>query len=298
MVYLLVFLIIARFEFLFPFSAVGIAKELLVLVVVVLSFLAFNFIAQKNILTDRNAYKLLFLVSFTCMLLPALKNADIIIANFFVLLALRRIISLKSQQDSIKKIFDASFLICLASLFYFWTILFLFLVYFGVFIHLRRYGKLYLVPILAVLTAFTIATLVDLVYTDSFFYISEWTEAANLDFSGYSEPAVFIPVSIILAITIWSLFFYLVLIQRASGHNKSSLVIVLVCLFNALLVAVLGESKDSGELLFYIAPLSIILSNYVQRLEDKWFRESLLVFAILAPVLLLVFLNLAEGLLV
>lgn len=292
------FLIIARFEFLFPLSAVGIAKELLVLVVVVLSFLAFNFIAQKNILTDRNAYKLLFLVSFTCMLLPALKNADIIIANFFVLLALRRIISLKSQQDSIKKIFDASFLICLASLFYFWTILFLFLVYFGVFIHLRRYGKLYLVPILAVLTAFTIATLVDLVYTDSFFYISEWTEAANLDFSGYSEPAVFIPVSIILAITIWSLFFYLVLIQRASGHNKSSLVIVLVCLFNALLVAVLGESKDSGELLFYIAPLSIIVSNYVQRLEDKWFRESLLVFAILAPVLLLIFLNLAEGLLV
>lgn len=289
MIYMLVFLLIVRFEFLFPFEFTTLVWEVFVLVLVILSVLAFNFIAQKNVLTDRNAYKLLFLASFTCMLIPALKNTNIIIANFFVLLALRRIISLKSQQDNIKKIFDATFLICVASVFYFWCILFLFLVYCGIFMHLRRFGKLYLVPIVAILTAFIIATVVDLINTDTFYVFSDWWVFPNLDFSAYSDPAIFIPVSIILALTIWSLFFYLPIIRKSGGHNKSSLMLVLLSLLNALAVAVMGQTKDSGELLFFIAPLAIVVTNYVQSLEDKWFHESLMWFAFLAPVLLLMY---------
>lgn len=289
MIYMLVFLLIARFEFLFPLDFTSVLRELSVFVLFILSILAFNFIAQKNLLTDRNAYKLLFLVSFTCMLIPALENTNIIIANFFVLLALRRIISLKTQQDNVKKIFDATFLLCLASVFYFWTILFLFLVYCGIFMHLSRFGKLYLVPVVAILTAYSIATLADLISTDTFYTFSDWWVSSNFDFSAYSNPAIFIPVSIILALTIWSLFFYLVLIRKSGGHNKSSLLLVLLALFNALAVAVMGETKDSGELLFYVAPLAIVVTNYVQSLKDKWFQESLLWFAILAPVLLLIY---------
>lgn len=289
MIYMLVFLLIARFEFLSQLDFTTVIRELSVLVLFILSILAFNFIAQKNVLTDRNAYKLLFLVSFTCMLIPALENTNVIIANFFVLLALRRIISLKSQQHNVKKIFDATFLICVASVFYFWTILFLFLVYCGIFMHLRRFGKLYLVPIVAILTAYIIATVIDLINTDTFYIFSDWWVAPNFDFSAYSDPAIFIPVSIILALTIWSLFLYLSIIRKSGGHNKSSLMLVLLSLINAFAVAVMGQSKDSSELLFYVAPLAIVVTNYVQNLEDKWFQESLMWFAILAPVLLLVY---------
>lgn len=289
MIYMLVFLLITRFEFLLPFDFMNVMSELAVFGLFILSFLTFNFIAHKNVLTDRNAYKLLFLVSFTCLLLPALENANIIIANFFVLLALRRIISLKTQQDAIKKIFDATFLICLSSVFYFWAILFLFLVYCGIFMHLRMFGKLYLVPLVAILAAFSIATLVDLISTNTFYTFAQWWMPSNFDFSAYSNPAIFIPVSIILALTIWSLLFYLVLIRKTGGHNKSSLSLVLLCLINALAVAVMGETKDSGELLFYVAPLAIVVTNYVQSLKDKWFQESLMLFAILAPVLLLIY---------
>src|SRR5690625_1534952 len=136
--YLLVFILLARMQFYSSFSWSVVFKEVLIVLVVLASLLAFNFIARKNVLTQHNGYKTLFLATFSSMLLPALKNSDLILANFFCLLAIRRIISLKSQQHSIKKIFDASFLICIASLFYFWSILFLLLVYFGVFIHLRR----------------------------------------------------------------------------------------------------------------------------------------------------------------
>lgn len=288
--YLLVFLLMARWESFSPFIWGVFFKEFLMVLVVLASLLAFNFIARKNILTQHNGYKTLFLATLSCLLLPALQNSDLILANFFCLLAIRRIISLKSQQDSIKKIFDASFLICIASLFYFWSILFLFLVYCGVFIHLRRYGNLYLIPMLAVFSVAILVTQVDLLLTDTFYTIQQWVVPSNLDFSAYSDPAVFIPVSIIIALTLWPLFFYLGLIRRASGHNKSSFQLVLIWLLIAFTVAFMGETKDGGELLFLIPPMAIVLTNYVQNLGDKWFREMILLLAILAPVGLLLFL--------
>lgn len=288
--YLLVFLLIARAEFFNPLSWGIFFREFLIILLVMASLLAFNFIAKKNVLTQHNAYKTLFLATFTCMLLPALENSDLLLASFLCLLAVRRIISLKSQQDSIKKIFDASFLICLASLFHFWSILLLFLVYFGVFLHLRRYANLYLIPITALFTAALIVTQVDLLLTDTFFTIEQWVVPSNLDFSSYSDPSVFIPVSIVIALTIWPLFSYLGTIQRISGHHKSSFQLVLMWLLIGIAVAVMGETKDGGELIFLIPPMAIVLTHYVQNLEDKWFREMILLLAILAPVGLLVFL--------
>ncbi len=288
--YLLVILLLVRWQFYTPFSWSVFFREILVVLVVLASLLAFNFIARKNLLTQHNGYKTLFLATFSCMLLPALENSDLILANFFCLLAMRRIISLRSQQDSIKKIFDASFLICIASLFYFWSILVLFLVYCGIFIHLRRYGNLYLIPVLAFFTVGLLVTQVDLLLTDTFYTIQQWVEPSQMDFSAYSDPSVFIPVSIIIALTIWPLISYLSLIRRASGHNKSSFQLVLIWLFVAFGVAIMGETKDGGELLFLIPPMAIVLTNYVQTLADKWFREMILLLAVLTPIGLLVFL--------
>lgn len=288
--YLLVFLLLARWESFSPWNWGTFFKEFLVIMVVMASLLAFNFIARKNILTQDNGYKTLFLATLSCMLIPALENSDLILANFFCLLAMRRIISLKSQQNSIKKIFDASFLICLASLFYFWAVFFLLLVYCGVFIHLRRFGNLYLIPVLALLTVALLVTQVDLLLTDTFYTVQQWVEPSQMDFSAYSDPSVFIPVSIIIALTIWPLFSYLGLIQRTSGHNKSSLQLVLIWLLIALGVAIMGETKNGGELLFLVPPMAIVLTNYIQNLGDKWFREMILLLAILAPIGLLVFL--------
>lgn len=288
-VYMVLFLIIARAGEVAEFSFPIILREALVLLLMILSLVAFNFIAKRNVLTERNAYKTLFFAAFASMLFEALRDADIIIANFFVLLALRRIISLKSQQESIKKIFDATFLICVASIFYFWSILFLALIYLGIFIHLRRYGKLYLVPIIGFITALSITTSADLLTTDTFYTVSQWLDQPNFDFSAYRSIEVLVPVSFLFALTLWTLFFYLNLIQRLSGGTKSSHILVFLCLLISLGVAAFGPVKDSGELLFFLAPLVIMVTNYVQRLGDRWFKEMLLWLVVVIPFVLLIF---------
>ncbi len=289
-IYMVFFYSLAVFSGDFEAGLMEISKEVLVLVVFILSSVLMDFIAKRNEITSRNAYKTILFAAFACMLFAALDSNDVMLANFFVLLAMRRVISLKTQRETRKKIFDATLWICVASLFYFWSVLFMGVVFFGIVIHVSHNIKNWLVPVLSFLTILSIGTCVSLLINDSFYTFSEWYQESNLDFSAYRFPDILFPVSFLLALSLWSLFFYFGIIQRASSMLKSSLLLVLLYFFIAIGVAVLAPTKNSSELIFFLAPLAIIVTNYFQLLKDKWFQEILLWLVVSLPVLLVLFL--------
>lgn len=284
--YMLVFFTIANFYELFGTSFPSFLKEFGVLLAFVLCMLVVNFISKRNELTSRNAYKTILFAVFACMFLPVLKNDAAIVANLFVLLALRRVISLRSQRQTVQKIFDATFWICMASLFYFWSILFLFLVYFGILVYEGYRLKSWLVPAVSFLTLFSIVTSVNLLINDSFYTFTNWFQYSNFDFTAYREPVILIPLALLLTLTLWASFFYIGVIQKANAANKTPLFIILLFTLLSISVAVFAPSKNSSELIFFFAPLAIIVTNYFQVSEDKWFRETLLWMVILLPVVL------------
>ena len=286
--YILVFFLFANFDSFSSGALWPILEEIGILLLIILSVVILNFISGRNELTGRNAYKSILFAGFICMFSGALKNDAVIISNIFILLALRRIISLKSQKETVQKIFDATLWVGIASLFYFWSILFLFLVYFGLLVHVGHRFKNWLVPIIAVLTLLSLATATDLLITDSFFTFSDWYQSSNFDFIAYRELPILIPVAFLLALSAWSSFFYMLIIQKASANSKASLFLILLAAGISLTIAVLGPTKDSSELLFFFAPLAIIVTNYFQHMEDKWFKEILLLAVVFVPVLLLV----------
>jgi len=95
-------------------------QEVAVLGLLILSLFVLNFIAKKNDLTKRSAYKTLLFALFAISFAELLENAPVIISNLCILLALRRIISLKSHKFVQQKIFDATFWIAIATLYNFW----------------------------------------------------------------------------------------------------------------------------------------------------------------------------------
>ncbi|SOC79442.1 hypothetical protein SAMN06296241_0966 [Salinimicrobium sediminis] len=285
--YILFFYLAANFNIFLSGSFWTILKESGVLLIIVLSVFLLNFISGRNELTGRNAYKSILFAGFICMLAPALQNNNVILANLFLLLSLRRILSLRSQKETVQKIFDATLWVGVASLFHFWSILFLFVVYFGVLVHVGHWFKNWLVPLVAILTLFSIATSADLLLTDSFYTFADWFQASNFDFTAYREPALLIPTAFIFALSLWSSFFYVTIIQKANANAKSSLFLMLLCALTAVVVAVLSPTKNGSELLFFFAPLAIIVTNYFQSMDDKWFKETLFILILLLPVLLL-----------
>ncbi len=263
-VYILIFYLFATLDTMISAPLWIILQEVGMLLVIVLSVFILNFISGRNELTGRNAYKSILFAGFLCMFAAAMQNNDVILANLFLLLALRRILSLKSQRETVKKIFDATFWVGVASLFYFWSILFLFVVYFGVLVHVGHRFKNWLVPLVAVLALISIVTSVDLLLTDTFYTLTDWTQASNFDFQNYRNPQVLIPTAFLFALTVWSSFFYMLIIQKASANAKTSLFLILLCAGVALTVAVLAPTKNGSELMFFFAPLAIIVTNYFQ----------------------------------
>ncbi|MDR9458077.1 MAG: DUF6427 family protein [Salegentibacter sp.] len=278
--------VVANFkEYYLAFNLAIFFEKLAVLLALLLSVYVLNFIAKKNELTRRSAYKILFFAVFTTSFFALLNNTQVIFANLCILFAFRRILSLRSKKIMQKKVFDATFWICIASIFYFWSILFLVVVFAGILFYLPKF-KNWLIPLVAFLAVYLLNLSFHLLAYENIYGFAQWYEPVNFDFSNYRDLSLLIPLSLILAVLIWTLGNFLGLLQKASISLRPSLNLVLFSLVVSIAIAIFSPIKDGSELIFFFIPLSIIASTWFERKKDKVFKEILLAILILMPLLL------------
>ena len=131
--------------------------------------LIFGFIIKKNNLTQINSYALFILALPFTVNQMFFKIANLFFQRVFMLLALRRILSFNSKKNIQKKILDASLWIGIATLFYFWSILFLLVLYAALIQLASKNFKLFLIPIIGIFIVFIICTIYFL-YLDNNMY--------------------------------------------------------------------------------------------------------------------------------
>lgn len=270
------------------FDWLELLEKLAVLLVLVLSLLVLNFIAKKNELTKRSAYKTLLFAIFAVSFVSLLRNESVIIANLCVLFGLRRIISLKSHISVQKKIFDAAFWICIASLYDFWSILFLILVFFAI-LNFASSFKNWLIPFVSFLAVTSLTICFHLLVYDELYTFSDWFQVSNFDFSKYGDLKLLIPLSVFLGLLLWTLIQYFSAIQKASITRRPVLSMILLSLLISAAVAIFSPTKNGSELIFFFVPLSIIASNYFDSKKDRIFKEVILATLILMPVIVAFF---------
>ncbi len=253
------------------------------------SALVLDFIAKKNELTKRSGFKILIFAVCSVSFTAILKDNQVIIANLCVLLALRRIISLKSRKDIALKIFDATFWICIASLFYFWAILFLIIVYCGILFHAVNYFKNWLIPFVSIFVVFILVATFHILVNDAFYSLTAWFQESSFCFENYRDPLLFIPLSILITLALWTLSYYFKIFQQAGIRSRPTYILVFITLLISILVAIFSPVKNGSELLFFFVPLSIIASNYFEGKKERTFKEILLIGLILMPILIPIF---------
>lgn len=286
-VFLCLFYIIYNSEQWFAaFELLTFFEKLAALLVLILSLLILNFIAKKNELTKRSAYKTLFFAIFGVSFASLLQSEPAIISNLFVMLALRRLISLRSRKFIQKKIFDASFWIAIASLYQFWSILFFGLIFMAI-INFASYFKNWLIPFVAILAVAMLTFCFHLVAYDEIYYLNDWFQKSNFDFSNYGTLQLLIPLSVLLGLLLWTIFNYFSMMQKASVTRRPVLSLILLSLAIAVIVAVFSPTKNGSELIFFLAPFSIITASYFDSKKDRIFKEILLIALIAMPIVVL-----------
>jgi len=252
-----------------------------------LSILTLNFIVGKNSLTHKSNFEILLYCLFLLMIPQTLLNDRIIVSNFFIFLALRRILSLRSQINLKKKLFDASFWITIAALFYFWAILFFILIFFILILYTDNKIKNWIVPFAGLITVLLIITSYSVLVYDDFFEAFNISFNTSFDFSDYNSPKHITAITILLSFGTWSSIFYLKAIKNKLKKFRPVLKAIFAMLLIAFSIVIIAPLKTGSEFLFLFAPLAIIVTNYIEMIQEKWIKELFLIVLIITPFVLL-----------
>lgn len=284
---LLAFLVARKPWFFESISLINLFKELILLLVAVSSILLLNFIVSKNNLTRKRNFEVLLYGLFLLFITQTTNNSSVLLSNFFILLALRRIISLRTSKDVKKKLFDAAFWIGVASLFYFWAILFFVLIIMSLILYTDNKIRHWIIPFLGIFTVFLVSCAFSIIRYDDYFKVFYFPPETSYDFSTYNTITYLVAITVLLSFGVWSSFFYLQNIRKQKKVYRVSFKTIILAAIIGFLIVIQAPNKNGSEFLFLFAPLSIIVASYLEIIKEKWFKEVFLAVLILVPFVLL-----------
>ena len=274
---MLVFFLIYQFqEVSWMSSGVLLLQKSGILLVLLASIFIANFITKKNGLSKDSSYTIFFYFLLLLFFPSVLNNVNLILANFFILLALRRLISLQSLKASKEKIFDASLWIFVATLFHFWSILFLVLVFISILFHVSRDYRNWLLPFIAFFTIGIVFLLFAAIWDVNVieFVNRNVSTNFNIDYftNNYQNGALSIYVSIAL---FFVAFMFLTLSNRPQLLHTSFKKII-ASFFIGVIIFLISSNKSNDLLVFTFAPIAIMATSHIEIVQQQMKREIVL----------------------
>ncbi len=252
----------------------------------ILTVFVLNFIIRKNALCEDNSYAILLYILFWGVFPSSLLNGGVFVSNFILLFAFRRLYSMRSPLRTKEKIFDSSFWIGIASIFYLWSFLFLVLVYAAIWLFRRADWKNIWIPIVGYMTPVFLAYTYLLAFDDVERFLGIWTFDFQLDVSPYGSFDFLWPIIFTSLLFLFAIYPTTRKSLLAKIDFKSTWQLLIVHLAVSLVLLLIAPAKDGSEFSFLFFPLTIIFANFLQILERYWIKEGILYLFLLSLILI------------
>lgn len=284
-IFMLVFFLIYQFQdFTWTNSAVSIINRAGLFAILLGSVFITNFVAKKNGLSKDSSYTIFFYFLFLLFFPSVLNNDKLIASNFFIILALRRLISLQSLKASKEKIFDASIWIFVAALFHFWSILYIVLVFVSIIFHVSRDYRNWILPFIALFSIGIIALLFSVAFDKSIIEFVNTHAATSFELDYFTNNYQNGAFSIYLTI---ALFFVISMFASLSSRPlllHSSFKKIITSFFIGIVIFLISPNKSNDLLLFTLAPLAVMATSHIEINQLKLKQEMVLAVLILCSL--------------
>lgn len=256
------------------FLSLAFLKKLGVLMVLIATIYMANFVTKRNGLSKDSAFTFLFVFLFLVMFPSVFENSNLVLSNFFVLLALRRLISLQSLIAPKEKIFDASIWIFVATLFHFWAILFIVLVFISIVFHVSRDYRNWILPFIAFFAVAISFVFLALLLDKS--QIPLFLQSSQSDFmipdfgQKHQNTAVFI-------FSIFSILFFVTQVFSVSNRPQmlhASYKKIMFSFVIAVFIFFISNKKTDSILVFTFMPAAVMATNFIENVQTKWVKET------------------------
>ncbi len=282
---MLVFFVIYQTQDLTWFnSTLSLFKKAGLFLVLLGSIFVANFVAKKNGLSKDSSYIVFFYFLLLLFFPSVLDNYKLILANFFILLALRRLISLQSLKASKEKIFDASLWIFIASMFHFWCILYIVLVFISILFHVSRDYRNWILPFVALFTVGIISIFFSIKFNKNILdHVLEHSETNfGIDYftNNYQNGAfsIYLTIALFFVISMFTSFSNKPLLLQTSFKK------IIASFFIGLVIFAISSNKSNDLLIFTITPLAIMATSHIEIKQLQLKQEIVLMVLILCSL--------------
>lgn len=272
-------------EITLSFVGKRIAYFLLVLVIL----FTINFIVRKNNLAKDNSYTLLLIVILIGMFPFSVLDFELLFANLVLLFAYRRIYSLRTVKETQKKIFDGSFWIGIATIIYPWCSITLILIYLALYFFDKSTLRNAIIPLVGFCTPILIYISYMYAINDLPLALENLTFEYSTSFKAFNSMKLLVPLALVCALSLWSVFPTTYKLTTINNEFRNSWNLLVFHFIILIAVVLPWPYKNGAELFFLFFPLAIIFTNYIQIIDEKWFKDVFL-YALLAVVAMVYFL--------
>ena len=262
-------------------SGILILKKAVILSVLLASVLITNFVAKKNGLSKDSTYTIFFYFLFLLFFPSVLDNLNLVVSNFFILLALRRLISLQSLKASNEKIFDASLWIFVAALFHFWSILFIILVFISILFHVSGVFKNWVLPFIALFIVGIISIFLSMIFNVSILEFINKSVKTNFEINYFTNNyqngalSIYATVALFFVISMFATLSHRPLLLHTSFKK------IIASFFIGVLIFVVSPNKSNDLLLFTFAPMAIMATSHIEVAQLK-LKQEMVLFVLIA----------------
>ena len=241
-------------------------------VLLFLSLLLLHQIDRWNELTDtKNCYSIAFFSIFVVLFPTLFDKVKLVGANLLIIVALWRVLTLKTGEGIPQKLFDTSLLIICAGLLHPWALAFLLNVWISLLFYGAEKRRYWFIPLLAIITVSILLGAILLILQEPF-PIDDFTNLITsdinnlLNFSSHSIATTIAVCSLALLLLVALAVYYF----RSVYHSISSLVVIQFLWIGLIVVFF------SKEVIYIFAPIAILFALYVEKIRVWWLKEIVL----------------------
>jgi hypothetical protein len=193
--------------------------------------------------------------------------------------------SLKTNSNIKKKVFDASMWICLAAIFEPWAILFFLVLFFGMGLYSVNQIKNFAIPFCGILAVGILLTIYRLLTDNALPSITEYLPTINFKNFSFNNAIMETESYLFLVIVSFGIVSFIVKVFLKNRVKiPSSLVLILAAIIGVIIVFV-NKNYGLGEYLFAFAPASVFLANFSETTKYHLLSNLLIGMLLFAVIL-------------
>lgn len=263
------------------------ALQMLFFSVLAFSIFVLDFIVKRNKITAPNSFAILFYTLLILVFPETLTDSNAIFCSLFLLLATRRLVSIRSLKDIKLKIFDATIWVMISSFFYEWAIVYLVLVFLAIYIYEPKNIRNWMVPFAGVFAVFMIAYCILILSNKTEFLVNHYQFNFEFNVTYFSKWINSTKLVGYVLLTVFAVIFAFLKLGKAGLGQIVTMRLIGFSFVLGLILKILTSSTDVFPIMVTFFPAAVFITNYVESIKKPNIKEVVLIVSVSIPLLIL-----------